>query len=114
MTREAAMHRAVGWLVITPALLFCGAVLLGAAFRMRGPARVIADWVMTTSWGGTVYVFTVLGGLLWTLIRALSAEPDASVEAGDRRCLGWVAFGLLLVTIPLMLFQVLFIFAESD
>ena len=114
MNREAAMKHLIGWLGITPAIVFCGAILLGAVLKIRRPAQFLSEWVMNHSWSGAVFVLTVLGGLLWVLIRAMSADPDSSVESCNRRRLGWVAFGLLLVTVPLMLFQILFIFAEED
>ncbi|MCC7374314.1 MAG: hypothetical protein IT581_06645 [Verrucomicrobiales bacterium] len=114
MNRDAAMKRLIGWLGITPAIVFCGVILFGAALKIRRPAQLLSEWVMTHSWSGAVYLVTVLGGLVWVLIRAVSADQDSSVESCDRRRLGWVAFGLLLVTVPLMLFQILFIFAEED
>lgn len=102
------------WLGIVPALCFCGALLLAAAFNLRAPARILAELAIATFWAGPVFVLAVLGGLVGSLILALSAERDTTLTSKNRRRVGWVAFALLLLTVPLMVTQVLYVLVEVD
>jgi len=102
------------WAGMLPALGYSLAVGLGGVFGIRGPARWLADVLMMSTWTGPVLYFLLFGGLAIPILNGLLAEGSSDAAAKTYGAAGWCAFALLLITVPLLMFQVVFVFTELD
>lgn len=115
MTMTKSVSPLIGsWAGTFPALGYGLAIVLGAAFGIRSPARWIANVLMWSAWTGPVFVLLLFGGLAVAILNGLLAEESTTAEAKGYRDAGWFAFTLLLITVPLLMFQVVFVIADLD
>lgn len=91
-----------------PALAYVAVIILGAAFDVLAPARLLRNLVLETSWGAPTLFIAVVGGAVMTILSSLIIDLGPRHSRFPSRACGWGALALLILCVPLLTFGVLF------
>lgn len=85
---------------------------LGGMGGVRVPAAVLTAILTRWTWAAPVFYLLVVGGSAWGVVISLCREAGGESGCRGTRAAGWVAFALLVVNVPLLLFQVHFLVSD--
>ncbi len=91
-----------------PGLAYTVIFTMGAVLGIRGPVVLLVDLLVGSVWSAPVFYFLVIGGSALSVMVALSLADERWAFGRLTRISGWSGFVLLLINVPLLLFQMHF------
>jgi hypothetical protein len=98
---------------LLPGLAYFAAMIAGLAFGNLVPARFLVEKLLQPMWAELLFYGLVLGGCALSAVLSLGPAEDQRTRRSAARALGWVAVVLLLVNLPMSMFQLHRLLARS-
>ena len=96
-----------------PGFVYSVIVMLGVLFGIRVPAVFFADALVASAWSAPVLYILVIGGSALSVVASLSLNNGPSAWNRRVRACGWSGFVLLLINVPLLLYQIVFMLTDD-
>ena len=96
-----------------PGFVYSVIVMLGALLGIRVPAVFSADALGASAWSAPALYILVIGGSALSVVASLSLANGHSAWNRCVRTCGWSGVVLLLINVPLILFQIVIMLADN-
>lgn len=98
---------------LLPGFAYCAAMFSGLALGFLAPARFLVEKLLAPAWAELGFYALVLGGSALSAVLSLGSDENQPARNSAARALGWIAVLLLLVNVPMSVFQLHRLLARS-